>query len=192
MIDRLTRYWVYGGAIAGVLLLLLLPTVDVGWSLALVLVYLQMPTYMLHQLEEHYADRFQQVINETIGHGQDVLPHRAIFVINIGVWILNLLSFTLAVHWGSGWGLIGVYAMVINAVVHIAQALRMRRYNPGLLTAIVLFLPVGLGGLWTIWATGEANLLQHLVATVLGLAIHGAIIVYVLGNARRLGVTKAS
>jgi hypothetical protein len=192
MIERLVHNLVYGGSLAGVLLLLLLPTIDRGWSLALVLVFLQMPIYMLHQLEEHDDARFQHAINEMIGHGRDVLPASAIFVINIGVWVLNLISFALAAHVGIGWGLIGVYAMLVNAIVHIADGIAKRAWNPGLVTAIVLFLPVGLGGLWAISATGEATALQHVVGIVIALAIHAGIIVYVLGNARRLGVAKAA
>ena len=192
MIDRLSRYWVYGGSLAGVLLLFLMPVIDAGWSLALMLVYLQMPIYMLHQLEEHDDDRFQHVINEMVGHGRDVLPHGAIFVINIGVWVVNLVSFALAMHDGIGWGLIGVYAMVVNAIVHIVDGVIKRTYNPGLVTAIVLFLPIGLGGLWAIAATGEATAMQQIVGLVIALGIHAAIIVYVLGNARRLGVQKAA
>jgi hypothetical protein len=190
MIDRLVRNWVYGGSLAGVLLLLLLPAIDNGWPLALVLVYLQMPIYMLHQLEEHDDDRFHRVINEMVGHGRDVLPDAAIFVINIGVWVLNLISFALAAHAGIGWGLIGVYAMVVNAIVHIIDGIVKRGWNPGLVTAIVLFLPVGLGGLWAISATGEASVLQHVVGIVIALAIHAGIVAYVLGNARRLGGRK--
>jgi hypothetical protein len=192
VIDRLVRNWVYGGSLAGVLLLLLLPAIDGGWPLVLVLVYLQMPIYMLHQLEEHDNDRFQHVINDMIGHGRDVLPHGAIFVINIGVWVLNLISFALAAHAGIGWGLIGVYAMLVNAVVHIVDGVVKRAWNPGLVTAIVLFLPVGLGGLWAISATGEATVTQHVVGIVVAVAIHAGIVLYVLGNARRMGVTKAA
>ena len=191
MIDRLVRNWVYGGALAGVLLLVLLPVIDDGWPLPLLLVYLQMPIYMLHQLEEHDADRFQHVVNEMIGHGQDVLPREAIFVINIGVWGLNLISFALAAHVGIGWGLLGAYAMAVNALAHIGQAARLRRYNPGLVTAIVLFLPVGLGGLWAISATGQSTWVQHIVGLAVALAIHAGIVAYVVGNARRLGAWKA-
>ena len=191
MIDRLVRNWVYGGALAGVLLLVLLPVIDDGWPLPLLLVYLQMPIYMLHQLEEHDADRFQHVVNEMIGHGQDVLPREAIFVINIGVWMLNLVSFALAAHAGIGWGLLGAYAMAVNAVAHIGQAARLRRYNPGLVTAIILFLPLGLGGVWAIAATEEATWLQHIVGLAVAFIIHAGILAYVLGNARRLGAWKA-
>jgi hypothetical protein len=125
-----------------------------------------------------------------IGHGQNVLPASAICVINIGVWVLNLISFALAAHVGIGWGLIGVYAMVVNAIVHIADGIAKRAWNPGLVTAIVLFVPVGLGGLWAIAATGEATALQHGVGIGIALAIHAGIVAYVLGNARRLGVAR--
>jgi hypothetical protein len=192
MINRPVDHWVYGGALAGVLLLLLLPAVDSGWPLALALIYLQMPIYMLHQLEEHDNNRFQHVVNDVIGHGEDVLSALAIFVINIGVWLLNLLSFALAAHVGIGWGLIGVYAMVVNAVVHIVVGAIRRQYNPGLVSSIVLFLPIGLGGLLAIAATGEASALQHIVGLVVALAIHAGIVIYVVGNARRLGVMKAA
>ena len=191
MIDRLVRNWVYGGALAGVLLLVLLPVIDDGWPLPLLLVYLQMPIYMLHQLEEHDADRFQHVVNEMIGHGQDVLPREAIFVINVGVWGLNLISFALAAHVGIGWGLLGAYAMAVNALAHIGQATRLRRYNPGLVTAIVLFLPVGFGGLWAISATGQSTWVQHSVGLAVALAIHAGIVAYVVGYARRLGAWTA-
>jgi hypothetical protein len=192
MFDRFSHNWVYGGALAGVLLLLLLPAIDGGWSLALMLVFLQMPVYMLHQLEEHDDERFRRYVDEMIGHGRDVLPSSAVFVINIGVWVLNLISFALAAHVGIGWGLIGVYAMVINAIVHIADGIAKRAWNPGLVTAIVLFLPVGLGGLWAISATGEATVLQHGVGIGVARVFHAGIVAYVLGNARRLGAAKAA
>lgn len=190
MIGRLVNNWVYGGALAGLLLLCLLPVIDAGWPPALVLVYLLMPIYMLHQWEEHDDGRFQRTINATIGHGRDVLPVGAVFVINIGVWVLNLLAFALAAHAGIGWGLIGAYAMVVNAVVHIADGIARRAYNPGLITSIVLFLPVGGGAIWAIAASGEATALQHGVGLVVALAIHAGIVAYVHGNVRRLGVWK--
>ncbi len=187
MFDRFVHNWVYGGALAGVLLLLLLPVLNQGWPLVLVLVYLQMPVYMLHQLEEHDADRFYNTVNDMIGSGREVLPHEAIFFINIGVWMLNLVSFALATNVGIGWGLLGAYAMLVNAVAHIAQAARLRRYNPGLVTSIVLFLPIGGGGVWAISAGGEATLPQHVVGLTVALLIHAGIVAYVLTNARRLG-----
>ncbi len=50
-LSRLTRYWVYGGFLAGLLLLILLPQLAHYWSSALLVVFLQLPLYMFHQLE---------------------------------------------------------------------------------------------------------------------------------------------
>jgi len=192
MVSRLIHNWVYGGTLAGIVLLLMAPVLDVGWPTALLLVYLQLPIYMLHQFEEHDDDRFHRVVNNLLGKGRDVLPSAAIFVINVpGVWGLNFVSFWLAYRLGIGWGLLGAYALIINAIAHIGQAIRLRSYNPGLITSVLLFLPVGIGGLWAISATGEASVVQHVVGLLVGIALHAAIIVYVLGNARRLGVMKA-
>ncbi|MEO8758640.1 MAG: HXXEE domain-containing protein [Devosia sp.] len=190
---HLKQSWVYGGSLAGVMVLCLMPIIGQGWPLALTLVFLQLPIYIFHQLEEHYDDRFRRVVNDLIGQGREVLSLGGVFVINMaGVWALDLISFGLAYRLGIGWGLIGAYAMVINAVAHIVQGIRLRSYNPGLVTSIILFLPVGLGGIWAISATGEATGLQHVVGIAIGLALHAAIVGYVLNNRRRLTERKAT
>ncbi|MFZ4717336.1 MAG: HXXEE domain-containing protein, partial [Chthoniobacterales bacterium] len=144
MMNRLVSYWVYGGFLAAFLLLGLMPAFTRSWELPLILVFLQLPVYMLHQLEEHDDDRFRRFINEMIGGDREVLSRRAVFVINVpGVWGVNLLSILLAFSLDLGFGLIGVYLTLINGLVHLAQAVRLRRYNPGLITAVLLFLPVG-------------------------------------------------
>jgi hypothetical protein len=40
MLSRLTQYWVYGGFLAGILMLVLLPEFARNWSMALVAVFL--------------------------------------------------------------------------------------------------------------------------------------------------------
>jgi hypothetical protein len=177
--NRLARNWVYGGFLAGILLLVLAPAICRGWSIAMILIFLQLPIYMLHQLEEHDADRFRIFFNQTIGHGREVLTPAAVFVINVpGVWGVNALSILLATFVQTGWGLIGVFLTLVNALVHIAQAIRMRKYNPGLVTAVVLFLPVGGAGLWAIVSAGLAMPVQLGVALASAVAIHAGIIVY--------------
>ena len=83
MFSRLTQYWVYGGFLAGILLLVLLPLLSQAWSTALILVFLQLPIYMLHQYEEHDNDRFRLFFNRTVGQGKEVLSPEAVFVINV-------------------------------------------------------------------------------------------------------------
>lgn len=79
-----------------------------------------------------------------------------------------------------GLGLIAVYVTLLNAVGHAGMALALRRYNPGLWTALVLFFPVG------IWAWVEVSRANGLgiAAHIFGLAVavltHAAIIATVL------------
>ena len=61
--------WMYAGLVAGIFLLVLVPLLTGIWTLALLLVYLHGPVYMLHQVEEHAADRFRHFVNLHIGHG---------------------------------------------------------------------------------------------------------------------------
>lgn len=94
MLNRLIANWVYGGFLAGILLLLLAPVIVRSWPPALVATFLCLPAYMVHQYEEHDNDRFRQALNRLIGHGQEVMSPGAVFVINVpGVW--GLLGFRL-------------------------------------------------------------------------------------------------
>lgn len=188
MIKRLVSYWVYGGFLAAFLLLGLMPTFTHSWEPALILVFLQLPVYMLHQLEEHDDDRFRRFINDLIGGGREVLSKGAVFVINVpGVWGVNLLSILLAYSLDLGFGLIGIYLTLINGLVHLAQALRLKRYNPGLITATFLFLPLGGWALAAVMRTGSATVWYHLIGLGSALAIHLAIVAWVLHNLTRPG-----
>ncbi|MDB5587879.1 MAG: hypothetical protein JWP26_2849 [Devosia sp.] len=188
MLGRLIRNWVYGGSLAGVLLLALTPVLTTGWSWPLTAVFLTIPVYMLHQYEEHDADRFRAKVNEMFGKGHDVLPVAAVFVINVpGVWGVNALAFALAASVGMGWGLIALYTMLANSLVHVVQAVVTRGYNPGLVTSIVLFLPLGVAGSWAVNATtGAVTMAEQVTAIAVAVLIHIAIQAYVLSNVRRL------
>jgi|APCry1669189034_1035192.scaffolds.fasta_scaffold09102_2 hypothetical protein len=187
MINRLISYWVYGGFLAAFLLLALTPLFTRFWDLPLILVYLQLPVYMLHQLEEHDDDRFRRFINHLIGGGRDVLSKGAVFVINVpGVWGVNLLSILLAFSVHLGFGLIGVYLTLVNGLVHVAQAIRLRSYNPGLVSALVLFIPVGGFALAYVIRTESVTVGYHLLGLGSAILIHVAIIAWVGLNLFRL------
>lgn len=154
MINRLVSFWVYGGFLAAFLLLGLMPVCCRSWSLPLILVFIQLPVYMLHQLEEHDDDRFRSWVNNRLGGGRELLSKTAVFVINVpGVWGVNLVSILLASTVDLGFGLIGAYLTFVNGIVHVAQGIRLMGYNPGLITAVLLFLPIGGAALWAIHAT---------------------------------------
>ena len=180
MLARLTQYWVYGGFLAGILILALLPELSRHWSVALLAVFLQLPAYMLHQYEEHDNDRFRLFFNQTIGGGRDVLTPLAVFVINVpGVWGVIAASFSLANDVSIGYGLIAAYLTLVNAIVHVVHSVIFRAYNPGVVTAVLLFFPVSIFGIVTLQQTGQIRAFHHLVGILIAVGIHAAIIVYV-------------
>ena len=187
MIARLTGNWVYGGALAGVLLLVLYPLLTDGWADTLQLTFLFLPLYMIHQYEEHDADRFRLFFNETLGHGREVLTPAAVFIINVpGVWGVIALATYLAAWVQPGLGLIAVYLAVVNAIVHIAHAALFRCYNPGLGTAIVVFLPAGAYTIARLNAAGAGAWPWQATGIGIAVAIHIAIVVYAKARQTRL------
>jgi hypothetical protein len=162
------------------LLLVLLPEFARHWSLALLAVFLQLPVYMLHQLEEHDNDRFRLFVNTMVGGGREVLTPLAVFVINVpGVWGVITVSFYLAAYVSIGYGLIAVYLTMVNAVVHLTYSVVFRAYNPGVATALLLFLPASVFGIVTLRQTGQIELYHHLLGILIAIAIHVAIVVHV-------------
>ncbi|HEY6369229.1 MAG TPA: hypothetical protein VIX37_01505 [Candidatus Sulfotelmatobacter sp.] len=118
MFGRLIANWVYGGFLAGPLLLLLAPVLVDSGSAPLLATFLCLPVYMVHQYEEHDNDRFRQFVNQRIGKGE-VLSPLAVFIINVpGVWGIVGISLALAATVGVGFDLITVYVIVVNGVVH--------------------------------------------------------------------------
>ena len=178
---RLFKYWVYGGFLAGIMILALMPLLADGWSTTFTAIFVLPPIYMLHQYEEHDDDRFRLYINRTIGNGAEVLTPAAVFVINIGaVWILDVAVLYLALAVDLGIGLVAVYLMLMNAIIHIVGAIRSGSYNPGLVTAVVLFLPFGGYVWWQIQISGTATATDHIIGLSIGIAVHAIIVAYAL------------
>lgn len=175
--------WQYAGLVAALILLALVPIIAGSVSLALLVIYLSLPVYMLHQAEEHTGDRFRRFVNSQLGHGRDVLTAGAVVVINIGlVWIASLIALYLARFVDLGLGLIPVYLILVNAAIHVLSAASLRAYNPGLITSLVLFLPYGIWAMTVV--APHATSADHVVALLLAIAGHAAIVVVVLGRVR--------
>lgn len=172
--------WPYASLFTAGFLALLSPFVFhfAGWPLGLV--FLQLPIYMLHQFEEHDRDRFRLWVNNMIGEGRDVLTPIATFWINsLLVWGLDLVALYLACFVDLSLGLIAFYLPMLNAWGHIIPAIIKRQYNPGLLTSITIFLPVGLLGTYVVSSAAGSHLSNHLLALGVAIAVHGIIIAHV-------------
>ena len=181
MLDRLTRHWVYGGFLCGLLLLLLAPVLVGSWPPVLAVTYLALPAYMLHQYEEHDADRFRLAVNETVGGGYAVLTTAAVFWINVpGVWGVIGLSLHLAVTRDAGFALVPAYLMLVNAAVHLGHAIVARRYNPGLATACAVFVPLGEYAVVLAQQAGRGSIEMHAIALAVTVGLHVAMVAYAL------------
>jgi hypothetical protein len=84
-----------------------------------------------------------------------------------------------AVSINLGWALLAVYLALVNAVVHIVHAIIFRRYNPGLITAVVIFLPLGTFTLIAVNHAGGGSLSSHVLGLIAAVAIHAAILLHV-------------
>ncbi|MEM7670662.1 MAG: HXXEE domain-containing protein [Pseudomonadota bacterium] len=173
MLGRIEAHWVYGGTLAALILLLLVPTL--GWPLPEILIFLALPAYMIHQFEEHDDGRFKSFINDMVGDAHRGLDDTAIFVVNFfGVWVLLALVILAARLIDTGWGAVAAYLMLINGIVHVMPAILLKRYNPGLVTGVALFGPLGT----LILITTGPDSFQHLTGFGGILALHILILLY--------------
>ncbi|MGA2886963.1 MAG: HXXEE domain-containing protein [Terracidiphilus sp.] len=185
MLNRLVVNWVYGGFLAGLLLLLVTPVLARNWPPALLATFLCLPAYILHQYEEHDNDRFREYFNKTFGKGREILSPMAVFLINVpGVWGVTAVSFWLAAVLNPGFGLMAAYLLLLNAVIHIVSATISRGYNPGLVTAVLLFVPLGGICIVAIQKSGFGSAWMHLAGVVAAVGIHAAIAIPVAYVAR--------
>lgn len=186
MLNRLMSNWVYGGFLAGLLLLVLSPLFLRGWPPAVAAAFFCLPAYMLHQYEEHDNDRFRVFMNRLLAGGREVLSVPAVFVINVpGVWGVITLSLWLAFRVRPGLSLIAVYLPLVNAVIHIGHAAVTRIYNPGLVSGVVLFLPLCAWCIYAIQHAGAGTPAMHAIGLATALAIHIVIAVSVLNNRQK-------
>ncbi|MEO1390925.1 MAG: HXXEE domain-containing protein [Cyanobacteria bacterium J06634_6] len=113
--------------------------------------------YIIHQFEEHWIDllgeryAFYHDVNQLIlevlnAQGSTIMPlsPEAIYVINTSlVWLVGILAI-----WRSPDHLFSSLAMagitLINGMSHIVLGVAKQAYNPGLLSAIVVFLPLAI------------------------------------------------
>ena len=101
--------------------------------------------YFIHQIEEHlWPGGFRQFTDAHVFHsGDDNWPVNidGVALVNTAfVWLPIALAaiFPQTLRWvGLAW--IGL--TLINGIIHVVTSIRLRLYNPGLVTAIVLFLP---------------------------------------------------
>jgi hypothetical protein len=142
---------------------------------------------LLHQTEEWvWPGGFLPWINRTVlGSDDDEFPidRRLGLIINVGVgWSTAAAAFAgprgalpAAVLYTSNLG---------NAGLHVAWAVRHRRYDPGVVSAVVGLVPTGVAGLRGLWRDPEVDRRQLGAGIALGAAF-GAGLMPLLKRRRR-------
>ncbi|MEM1384257.1 MAG: HXXEE domain-containing protein [Pseudomonadota bacterium] len=154
----------------------------VGSDLKLLAV-LMAAAYMTHQFEEHWVDALgrlyplrdflNQALSAAFGpEAASAMTPQAIFFINTSVvWLAAFLAI-----WGAPDHVFPALAMagviIVNGVAHIGQAIAAGAYNPGLITAILLFLPVSLAVFRAVWVNGQAGAIQIAAGIAWGFLAH--------------------
>ncbi|MEM1313148.1 MAG: HXXEE domain-containing protein [Pseudomonadota bacterium] len=151
------------------MLLVLTPVAAAGHGPGVLAAWLCLGAYMIHQWEEHDGDRFRRYVNDRLGGGREILTPRAILWVNLPlVWGLNVACVLAAAAGSDGWAAPALYLVLVNGLGHAAQAIRFREANPGLWSALLIFVPLGL---WGLWATSPSAAL-HLLGLALSLGLH--------------------
>jgi hypothetical protein len=152
--------------------------------------------YMLHQIEEHlWPGRFRQFTNAHVfKSGNDNWPVDigGVALINIGFVWLPIAAAALCPHalrWvGLGW----VGLTLVNGLTHIATSIRLRCYNPGLVTSLVLFLPFTISVLAAEARRDALSVGEIALVLVAGVLLHIPVAaLFVVPYLRRRPVTPA-
>jgi hypothetical protein len=193
--------WPYMGLGAALLLALLLCTDALRsdrmvsrWHDLVWLAWAGTLAYLVHQFEEHGVDAhgdayaFRGFLCATVGfadHKTCPVPLSFVTAVNVAaVWLAGPAAALL----GRRWPLIALSFFSIpfvNLFGHIVPALRQGTYNPGVVTSIVLFLPLSL---WAFRVSLERYRLgwRAIIATVVaGFVLHavllGSLLAFIAG-----------
>jgi hypothetical protein len=144
------------------------------------LAWLFLPVYMTHQFEEHGIDAlgqayaFRASMCGIFGFLSECpIPEAFLTAVNLSVvWAVGLIAAFSARRRPTL--VVATYGILfINGVTHLAPAILRQRYNPGVLTSIVLFLPLG------VWMLERARLTLGVSGVIRliwsGMIVHGVL-----------------
>ena len=127
-------------------------------------------TYALHIAEEYAAD-FPAWLAAVAGAR---LTEQGFLVINAIAFAVMIAGVTAAVVSRVRWPLVALATVVtINAMLHVCGTLLTASYSPGLVSATVLWLPLGIYALRTLRI--EVSTAQYASGAAAGIAAHALV-----------------
>ena len=129
------------------------------------------PAFLIHVAEEWFAG-FPGWVRQVVGRP---LPGNAFLLINAVALVLLIAAIRSATrHERSGWMAVAVATIVlVNTLSHAAGAALTRSYAPGLISAVVLYVP--LGSLTLLRAIDQADRSTVARGVVAGLVVHALV-----------------
>ena len=130
--------------------------------------------YLIHVTEEYLGGGALQTTTDANLKGVNLTPSQFL-VINVIAFLLFLLLIFLAQKFKfPDWLLVCLGTiMFINAISHTVSTVVRAEYNPGLITGLLIFMPLGVIALTGLKARMSAQ--RYLMAMVVGIATHGVV-----------------
>jgi len=130
-------------------------------------------TYLIHITEEYFGgEGYSTYLFKN--YGVELSPSRFLVLQSLGL-LLMTAGLLLAVRFKFPRTMLAIVAAVVisNAAIHATRSITGARYEPGLVSAIGLWLPLGLVTLYE--ASGGMTAVRFSLATLVGLAISGLV-----------------
>jgi hypothetical protein len=134
----------------------------------------------LHMVEEFgypggFADwdrRYRPEIRASITPRLHLVVNALLLLLCAQVWELAPLDRTEA-RWGAGTAWLALAALLFsNAVFHVVGTVRTRSRSPGVVTSVLVYLPLTVYGYWWFLASGRVAPLAALAAAAVGGSYH--------------------
>jgi hypothetical protein len=168
------KHWATFGGIMAVVIIVLALIIDKELSNIQTIFWIHLATLLLHQFEEYtYPGMFKDFFNTNIWNKNAItrfpLNEKGILVINIILaWTMYFFASFVGVKvvWLT-FGLAGI--TITNGIMHTIMFVKLKKYNPGLITGFLIFIPFGLYLLTRLknYAVFE-NLILGLIIFVIG------------------------
>ncbi len=164
----INKYWAIFGIFVALFILIKLVLRQGPMTNLNSLLWMHFCLLLIHQFEEYvFPGGFKTFFNNHIYKHNKIIRHPlndyAILLINIILaWSFYLLSAILGPSYLSlANGLIGV--SLLNGILHLLMALKLKAYNPGLISGALLFIPFSIYALITINYNSSFNLISIII-----------------------------
>ncbi|MCB9283173.1 MAG: HXXEE domain-containing protein [Lewinellaceae bacterium] len=138
--------WPYIGGFLALLIFINLLVEDADWVSLRTLLLIHLGLLFLHQVEEYkIPGGFKTFFNQHILRKNPIMKAP---LTDAGIVIVNVLfgwtAYAAAAYWNEravGFALGLLFITGINGLAHTAMGIILRKYNPGLITGLFLFIP---------------------------------------------------